>query len=117
MHTTTCRIREDVARATVAFLAQGDSSHAPSFSKLVARSVYESPTNSRWSSGLGHHLIAWGDLTPQQVVDDLLHLQHKMGSTMKAHDRTLAYVLLCWEHMLMGLDEPPMRSAGNTVEL
>ncbi len=116
MHTT-CRIREDVARATVAFLSQGNSQHASSFSKVIARSVYESPTNSRWSSGLGHHLIAWGSLTPQQVVDDLLHLRDSVGGAIKAHDRTLAYVLMCWEHMLMGLDEPPMRSAGNTVEM
>jgi hypothetical protein len=107
MHTTS-RIREDIARATIAFLGQAESPHAQAFAGMIARSVFESPTNSRWSSGLGHHLVAWKGATPQHVVDDLVSLYDKSGGLARTHDRTLSYIIQSWERMLQDLDELPV---------
>jgi hypothetical protein len=107
MHTT-LRIREDIARATIAFLGQADSVHSQAFTGMIARSVYESPTNSRWSSGLGHHLAAWKGVTAQQIVDDLLRLHETSGGSARAHDRSIYYIIQCWDRMLKDMEELPV---------
>lgn len=100
----TYRIREDVARATVAFLVQAKSQHASLFAGSLARSVFESPTTSRWAAGMGHHVIMWESSTAHQIIDDLIVLQEKSGGSVSIYGLTLSYVILEWDNLLLNTD-------------
>lgn len=100
----TYRIREDVARATAAFLVQAKSEQAETFAGSLTRSILESPTTSRWSAGPGHHVIMWENSIAHQIIDDLVVLKEKSGGSISLYGLTLSYVILEWENMIMNAE-------------
>jgi hypothetical protein len=54
----------------------------------------------------GYHLVTWGTLTPQGVVDELWKLQVRLGEDVKAHGLTLGEVIRAWDEMILGPDRP-----------
>jgi hypothetical protein len=100
----TFRIREDVARATAAFLVQAKSVEAETFAGSLTRSILESPTTSRWSAGPGHHVIMWESRTAHQIIDDLLLLKEKSGGSISLHGLTLSYVILEWDNLILNAE-------------
>jgi hypothetical protein len=100
----TYRIREDVARATAAFLVQAKSVQAEPFSGSLTRSILESPTTSRWSAGPGHHVIMWESSTAHQIIDDLLLFKERAGGSVSLHGLTLSYVILEWDNLILNAE-------------
>ena len=100
----TYRIREDVARATAAFLVQAKSEQAETFAGSLTRSILESPTTSRWSAGPGHHIIVWENGTAHKIIDDLLLLKERSGGSVSLHGLTLSYVILEWDTMILNAE-------------
>jgi hypothetical protein len=100
----TYRIREDVARATAAFLVQAKSEQADAFAGSLSRSILESPTTSRWSAGPGHHIIVWEHSTAHKIIDDLLLLKERMGGSASLYGLTLSHVILEWDSMILNAE-------------
>lgn len=93
-------LRQDIARSSVKFLTAHHPTRAAELAGFIARATFMPPDNEGGKTIFGTHEITDPSFNPQVFVDELFSLQEQQGYEIKAHDRTLAFVIQQWDAMI-----------------
>ncbi|QIF01650.1 hypothetical protein [Roseimicrobium sp. ORNL1] len=91
----TSRIREDIARATFAFLEAGTKWYGITFGGMLLCAKYEPDEPQAYG------IVSWERLTPQKVADALWSLKEQKGEDLRVHELTSGEVIRAWDEMIL----------------